>query len=253
MPEVITGDYTVTNTDEPTEDKLSVLLRGREKSGKTHYAVSFPKPIILYSDMNMATLRKHPNVQYISIPDYATYHWKILPDLLARQDPFPEFETIINDSLSDLFVMCKAYEAPRFKGFDFWGAVLDDFTGDLRKLLSLTRASEGKQTFNVVCTCRESDVMSGETLERIGLAVQGQSANQIANLFDSVFCTDSSQEITIGEPGQPATRKTTHFIYTSSPTEKRQCGDGVGGGRYKILPPKLYGTYPELAAAWGRE
>jgi hypothetical protein len=45
-----------------------------------------------------------------------------------------------------------------------------------------------------------------------------------------------------------------NYIWTVNPNSKIEfCKDGVGGGKYKVLPPKLEGTYTELMKAWGVE
>ncbi len=251
----IKGKFTIASTDEDTEDKLSILYRGQEKTGKTFNMATFPKPFFIYADKNISTIRKFPNLDYSPLENYGQWHDQLLPELLAGTETWLKaYDTLAIDSLSALFRMCKAWgEYKNYKGFDLWGYVLTTFVGDLELYLSLGKAAgrEGKPTYHTVASVHEQEIMDDAgALLRIGLAIQGQSAGQVAPLFDSVFCTESTTKKKM-TPGQPPETAAEYFIYTVSPDRFRKCGDGIGGGKYKTLPTKMQGTYPDLMKAWG--
>jgi hypothetical protein len=251
----IKGTYTIHSTEEKTEDKLSVLYRGPEKSGKTHAMASFPKPLVFFCDRNLSTLRKFRGVDYIILEDYGEYHRNWLPALrMGTRPELADYETIGVDSLTTLFRMCRSYaEDLGYKGFDLWGYILKTFIDDLDVLLSLSKATRGsKPTYHIVCTIHEEDVLNAENrLEKVALAVQGKSQGQIAPLFDSVFCTSAVTKKT----GSPPTLETEYVIHTKPPDRYHPCGDGIGGGggKYNELPSRMDGTYPSLIKAWGME
>jgi len=53
--------------------------------------------------------------------------------------------------------------------------------------------------------------------------------------------------------GGPVEKAVRYIIYTSPPDSYRACGDGVGGGKYNVLPHKMANDYASLCKAWGRE
>jgi len=249
---------TILNTDDATEDKLCVLYRGREKTGKTHALASYPSPFFLFCDKNLATLKKHEGHRYVHIQS-----WKEYCDALRtiQADEIPDdVLTLCVDSISTLFMFCKDhYEAQGFKGHDFWGQVLANFTGRLHDLIDLSKAAGGtnsSRTYHIAVSCHEKDIFQGgneSVLQRIGLKIQGQSEGEVAPHFDSVFCCDTERETVMPKGGGPVEKAVRYIIYTSPPDSYRACGDGVGGGKYNVLPHKMANDYASLCKAWGRE
>jgi hypothetical protein len=51
--------------------------------------------------------------------------------------------------------------------------------------------------------------------------------------------------------GKEVLEEPSYFVRTVPTSKYQNAGDGVGGGKYNVLPPKLEGTYPSLCKAWG--
>jgi hypothetical protein len=83
--------------------------------------------------------------------------------------------------------------------------------------------------------------------------IEGAFRRELLAMVDSVLWTNAQRrEVEVNAAG--ATKRETRVEYwvDTVPTDKfRRAGDGIGGGRYRTLPPRLEGTYQSLANAWG--
>lgn len=250
------------------EPKRTILLIGPPKTGKTHFLTTCPHPLIIQWDRNSATLDKF-DVPYI-IPGTEKYspikHYEleIIPAIqnrrLAEMTGLDNIETICEDSLTFKGRALKDELTQQGRvdmGFEGWGQYLNKFDFWTKVLTGVAHpqtGAEDRPCYNYVATVHESAAMDPEgRIARITPSLEGQFKDLCLQYFDSVFSTDSTVAKSIEGEGKDreVQRRVTYFFYTVPPDKFRRAGDGVGGGKYKVLPEKVPNTYPELAKAWG--
>jgi hypothetical protein len=250
------------------ESKLSVGIIGEPKSGKTHFAFTFPKPIVcFYTDLNTQTadgfvqdydegeivLIKPPSVQgKPRAEDWVYYAQSFVPMVQNR-----EFEaaTIVIDSYSFLAERLVAHIQGSGDNMTIpgWGRVLTTHIDRMTALLSATQPIPGKRNYNIVVNCHLKAVTDkNDVLEYYAPAIQGAFHKEFVKCFGTVLISRAVAKQDIVD-GKMQTIGQNHFCWTIPPMEgKYFCGDGVGGkaGR-KALPPKVENTYDALCKAWG--
>jgi hypothetical protein len=246
-----------------------VAILGDEKSGKTHFWCTFPKPIVcLYTDPNTQTadgfieegqdnditLVKLPSTQGKNpMADWQYFADRFVPAVKNRQF---DAKTIVIDSYSFL---AKALVTSK-SGLDGkvsipeWGQILMNHGDRLRSIISSTQPMEGKPSYHVVVTSHLVDVTDDkQALIKTRPAIQGAFKDEFGKCFGTVLIAKAKAEMEIKE-GKLTPGHATHYCYTVPPNQYLACGDGVGGkaGR-KELPPIVENTYQALCAAWGIE
>lgn len=258
-------------TSESTEDRyMSVLYQGGPKTGKTHNALTWPDPLVLYTESNMATLEKFPGVPYLVPADWAEGSGNIIPGLErlilelstlrnAHEIAGRTVRTIVFDSATAAFSeVVRIIQGPKDSlTQQDWGRVLTRCENLLRQLIDLTKPAFGKKDlprYNVVVTVHERDVTDDKgSLISIRPAVAGQVKDIMARWFDTVLlCRATTEAKTEKTPaGSRVWHERNFHVLTVPPNEYYQCGDGVGGGVFNVLPSRMDGTYESLAKAWG--
>jgi len=265
-----------TDVDVPA---VSVLYIGPAKSGKTTCALSWPSPLVLYFEPNMAGLIGTHDIPYLTVDDMkpdviSALQQVILPTILngkiAEIVGERPIRTIVFDSLTELLGthMSKSVRGAKetLKGFDDFGTFLYRSENFMHaQILPLVRAG-----FNVVCTCHITQ-MGGEPIMQkdardkwvqVGTepifrrpAIPGRFRDLVASRFDAVLLTGSelvAERNAAG--GVTGGRASSFFVETINPDRSYEgIGDGLGkqDGRFTRLPPRLDGRYPSLAKAWG--
>lgn len=252
--------FPVQSTNTAPEGKITCLVQGPPKTGKTHFAASFPRPLFIYFDPNLATIQKFPDIQFIRPKDYAELATKILP---AVQNRLLDCDTIVLDSASFLSDMLVKHEKGSRAKLDFggWGLVLDRMTHTVSVLMDAALPLPNKpdaRSYNIVVTVHErTDTDEDGRIQSVTPSIQGQFRNNVARFFNTVFISKyiTTIETPPAVPGTPPTAKRVNKcqLHTVPPDNWRACGDGVGGGKYKTLPPIIDNTYEALMAAWGRK
>lgn len=231
------------------ESKMTVLYVGLAKTGKTHNAISWPRAKIISFDPNLAVLDKF-NADYQRCQDWRKFKMDLLPKIVSREW---DCDTIVVDSISVANDACiQAAKTQGLKGFDLWGWVYESFMSAMNDLIEVANPHPlgDRRSYNVVCTCHEQMITDDKgNLLRITLKMGGQSKDSTAQLFNTVLNCQTELESKIS--GGEVKRMPSYFVWTVPPDSYRIAGDGVGGGKYKVLPSRLTGTYPSLAAAWG--
>lgn len=245
--------------------KLTVLYSGDSKSGKTHAALTWPDPGVLYYEVNMATLQKFPNIPFIMGQDIGTIEnleMVVLPSLeqgKADQLFGAPVQTIVLDSLTEMFSqLSKEIQGTREKlSIPDFGRFLSRGESIVKRLVSLSKPTASRPAYNFVATVHLRDVQDDEgNLVKVRPAIPGQMKDILGRFFDTVFVNKMLREERVEMKPDGTARKVLdeRRIVWSLPQDKyHACGDGIGGGILKVLPGVCAGTYPELIKAWGLE
>lgn len=91
--------------DEP--QGLKALIYGPTGSGKTWFASTFPRPLFLDMEKGMLSVRHRKPLRYPKDPDEKITNLNQVRAFfkLVRDDPRPNYETIVLDSLNELHVL----------------------------------------------------------------------------------------------------------------------------------------------------
>lgn len=267
-------DAIVVDSTNVGDSKITVLVLGEQKTGKTHFWCTFPKPIVcLYTETNQETadgfiedcapgditLLKLPSTVpgNSTVKDWPFYADKFVP---AVQNRMLEAATVVVDNYAGL---SQAICAQKSGGgttpiqIQQWGQILDAHIDRTNMLLSAARPLAGKPSYNIVVTCHLTDITNDKgALLRNAPAITGAFKDAIGGKFGSVFISKAkTRHDTVDMPGggkQMLPVKADHYLYTVPPNEYIACGDGVGGkGGRKELPGVIENTYQALCKAWG--
>lgn len=247
-------------------DRFTVLYQGPPKSGKTHCALSWPNPGVLYTETNLATARKLVDEGRILLPhrwnqDVNELELKIIPKLEARKadEVFGHpVDTIVLDSMTEALAMVQRdIQGSKEKmSINDFGRFLVRGETLVRRLIALAQPQGQHPGYHVVMTVHERDVTDDAGgLVRVTPAIMGQLKDLVARFFDTVLVCEAHVETKMENTptGSIRTRTIDYRVWSVPPDDYHTCGDGVGGGRLKRLPASLDGTYPTLAKAWGVE
>lgn len=249
--------------DEDEQLNFTVLYTGFPKTGKTHCLCTWPSPLVLFFDKNFATLKKH-GVSYVSVPDWEFYSAHILPLLKRRvwmkaidkgvfeEIPFP-YRTLVIDTVSSMgdYLLDYLTEKRKLDGWDLWAAVASNMARAISIPLQLAKHVNGKPSAHVIASCHLDDVFNEKrNLVKTKLDIPGRTASHLPKWFDTTILCKSEVKKTDTVPAKILGKD--YFVHTINTSRFIEfLGDGVGGGKYKELPPKTGGTYPELMKAWG--
>ncbi len=263
------------DTNKLEQPKGSVLYFGREGTGKTHNACSWPNPVVICFAHNPETLFKFPNIRVIYpartekvreptiTQKLDAWRFEILPMIRNRRMSDlceKTIETIIIDDITQLALNYKMKLMGAGKeaipktvnklDFEAWNLYLMWLQTDISVLTDATLPDLNgeRESYNIVCTVHERDTLDdNSSVIKITPAVDGQFKDILPSMFGTVFVTDVAKQKdkngkTIGQD---------YFVHTVAPDRYRRPRDGMGGGRFGQLPPKCPGTYLELAKLWG--
>lgn len=255
----------------------SVLYIGPPKSGKTTCALSWPDPFVFDFGSNLAGLHGQlvipPHILGKDLGDtsaaiLAKLEQLVLPAIangrIAEMTDRP-VRTIVFEDLTYLFSehLDKAVRGPKeaLSGFDDYGTFLHKAENLTLRMTDLTLAG-----FNVVATVHlgeegGKDIMQkvNDKWEKVGSTpikrrpiIPGKFRDILCGRFENALLTQRhiSKQIIKGA----AADVVEFYVYTINPdTTYEGIGEGFGrpGGRFKPLPPKTDGRYPQLAKAWG--
>ena len=192
-----------------SQTRVSALLCGRSKAGKTKFACSFPKPFVINTDKGLATVKKE-NVPFYQIErmtpenksdksvlkSWVDVH-KILHDLKYQEGPYWEPlaeagympETIVLDSVSSLSDLLEAEiiaDPPNEKDRND-ALQLQDYNIIQRRLFSILDLGR-ELPYNWICT-----VGIDMDKDDLGKMIENPSATgsklgpKIPHFFDEVY------------------------------------------------------------------
>lgn len=242
-----------------------VMYVGPAQSGKTHCIASWPDPLYLYPDTNLATIDKF-KVPYVAVPDWETFDKHLMP-ALRRRTWFEEnketnevvsvplaYRTVCIDTISALgdLLLEHITQKEGLKERNIWDAMAIRFMRTIRDLVSLTGPTDKHPGCHVVVGghLRDKQNDSGNVIGT-ALDIAGRSGTQTPKHFDTNLLCRAKLTPSPGQEPLTADQRE-YFIYTGNPSHLIDfLGDRVGGAGTPTLPPKMGGTYPELMAAWG--
>ncbi len=263
------------DTNKLEAPKGSVLYFGREGTGKTHNACSWPNPVVICLAHNPETLLKFKDVRVIfpgrteANPEptisQKLYAWRfnILPAIKNRKMTSlcgKLIETVVVDDITQLALSYKMKLMGAGKeaipktvtkmDFDSWNLYLMWLQSDISVLTGATTPDLNgeREAYNIVCTVHERDTLDDNSaVIKITPAVDGQFKDILPSMFGTVLVTDVAKlkdkdGKTVGQ---------SYFVWTIAPDRYRRPRDGMGGGKFGTLPPQCPGTFPELAKLWG--
>lgn len=214
------------------EQAFALLLIGEPKSGKTTFAMSFPKPWILDLDNNLAgALRYHGDKQegfFFEDLDGvdADKKWSVAVKAIEEACSSPEVETIIIDGLSVMAELLQKYILANTKKdssnskliiageecmqMNHWTPFKNLMSG-----IIMACKSSGKK---LVFLCHE-DTLTSATGSVIGYRpmIQGSLRNNIAGYFTDVWRTQSG--VKAGKP---------YYNVRFAPKNMMQIGNSLG-------------------------
>jgi hypothetical protein len=244
--------------------RFTVLYQSDSGMGKTHCALTWPNPGVLYYETNMATLEKFKDIPYIlgeDIGSIENLEMRILPMLETgrHQELFgkPVIDTIVLDSVTECIgdMVAEIQGTKERLSMPDFGRLLSRGEGLIKRFVDLAKPRAGRPRYNFVATVHLRDVTDEEgALIKVRPAIPGQLKDVLGRLFDTVLVNKIVREETITTlPNQPAKKVTTERrVVWSVPQDKyHSCKDGVGGGELKVLPSVCDGTWPSLRDAWG--
>lgn len=253
------GSVHVQSTNSPAPERLTVLVQGPPKTGKTHLWTTFPRPFAIYYDPNLATLSKFPGISYCTPTSYSELAMSVLPEIQHRK---LDADTIVLDSASFLADrLLNELQGGRPKlDHSGWGLLLSRLSSTMNILVDAARPLPGRpdaRSYHIVVTVHERAEQTEQGgLVKVTPAISGSFRDSIARYFNTVLLSAIETQL-VQQPqpggGTKAVREARYLVHTVPPDDFHHCGDGVGGGKYRVLPPKLENTYGALTAAWGYE
>ena len=207
----------------------SILLEGGPGTGKTHYTLHMPGPILcIYTDNNRATLealREHrDDIHEVEIQNWQEDFDPFLLNKLKNREL--DIETVIVDGMSSLFnvwVAEKKLRKPKFT-HDEWGDLLNLQTRVTHELTNLCRPRESKPSYNFVATCLLQDkINEKDGFIKYEPMILGGFRSAIESKFDYVLLSASETQYVsvLGESKKVRKRHT--FIRTVSPDNYHFC------------------------------
>ena len=210
------------DTNKLEQPKGSVLYFGREKSGKSFAAASWPNPVVVCFALNPETLFKFPDLKIIfpgrteanPSPTISqkldAWRFNILPAIKNRKMSElcdKPIETVVVDDLTQLalnykmkLMGCGKEAIPKTvtkMDFDAWNLYLMWLQSDITVLTDATKPDLNgeRESYNIICTVHERDTTddSGAVI-KISPAVDGQFKDILPSMFGTVFCTDVEKQ-----------------------------------------------------------
>ena len=248
----------------------AVMYAGFPKTGKSTYAASWPNPLFLQFDPNLATVEAygHDCIELGSMEGIVYFWEQLLPRIYYRE--LEGYDTIVLDSWSHLHPLTQsAVEKDAFKDARQWyGNILTLNRNMVDWLTSAAKPKFGDQDakrYNIVCTTHLEEKMkqvrtaSGveSVLDKVWPRMPGTFAKELCDSFNTVLvCDVEAERPAAGQPPSTDGPQLNYFCWSKNPNNYyRFAGDSLGGeGRkFQQLPPKVDGTYQGLMKAWKGE
>jgi hypothetical protein len=250
----------IIRTSEPQPAKrISGLYMGDAYTGKTYNICTWPNLAIACFDPHYDTAAKFPDVSVIELKTWGDFEDKVLPHVKNRNLSKwlgRKVNTFAVDTLSvgsqrlseDLQGTKERLSRPDF------GRLLSKLTSAVVDCTDATAITDNAESYHVMFTAHTQTITQGEgeAMRVIGIrpAIQGQFRDLLPRLTSFAFVCQRTLE-SVHQANKPATSVPAYRVLTAAPNDKYICGDRVGGGRFKTLPPVCAGTYEELMNLWG--
>jgi len=238
------------------EDGLSVMYKGHSGSGKTHNALSWPKPLLVVQfDKNRLTLRdaieegEKGDIEVVFPQNWHDYAEVLIPSITNR---LVEFNTIVIDTY-DMMATAMWREiqgsSKRLTNTEF-GVGLNRMMDTTNQLVEATRnRNDGKHYYNIIVNTHTKDVTDeGGSLLRVAPAIMGQFKDIIEDYFDYVFLCRAGTESKVQEVGgrQVSVPSKKFQCYTVPPDSYNTC---KGGKLPPVISPGTHDNITQLLSA----
>ena len=205
-----------------SHQKPVVLTKGPPGSGKTHFALTAPPPIVLANlDVNQQTVTtaidKGLDVKSVHLNTWSEWADQFVPAVSNRE---LECETVVVDTGSMLAkMMWREIQGHRDKlRIQDFGTGLDRMVNTFTQLCSAAAHYEGKRSYNIIVNYHIGDVTSDSgSLVRTTVQSMGAFKDIAESLFDYVFL--AANEIATKIEGGKATKSKRFFFHTIPPSQ----------------------------------
>jgi hypothetical protein len=182
---------------------INLLLYGNSGTGKTWYAGTAPKPLVLDFDGGIITLR-NKDIAYIPREEMST--WKKALKVIDEAMESKEFETIVIDSFTVLSMICMEHVL-KFNGVDT--ARIQDYGQQIRLLQGLIDTlTSNYPDKNLIVICHAEPVQDDFGKIDIRPLVVGKFSSRISLFFDEVYYA------TVEKKGMGSKAKETFILKT---------------------------------------
>lgn len=253
MPNVYLSDQAT------SVQRLSGLYLGHALTGKTEYLCSWPEPALVSFDPDVSTARKHKGVTIIEVSSWQDFEASVLPHIKARTLSTlcggRPIQTVAIDTISVAAMRLSQHiQGRRDKlAIQDYGLLLTKLMDMVLACVGTTQEELGKPAYHSLFAAHLTDVTDDSgTLRGVRPAIVGQFKDLLPRLLGFTFLCERVME-SVTEPGKPARMESRFQVRTVPPDRFHVCGDRIGGGRYKVLPPITSGYYTDLIRAWGME
>lgn len=250
----------ILSSDTIQQKRVALLFYGESDTGKTYSALTFPDPLIVYFDTNLATLRKFKDIPFVTPASWLEVERDILPALRNRKLSElvgRKVQTIIFDSLT-FFNSMRIAELTNKGKMELQNIHWSELYANLNALVwagsNATKPLSDKpdaETYHFICTVHKT-FRAGKKGEnpKVVPSIDGQMKDQLFSFFDAVLCFDSQSVARTlpsegNRPGKTVYEKQ-RFAWTIDPDMLTKAKNHVGPIDAKVIP-----TYANLAAAWG--
>ena len=250
----------ILSTSTIQQNRVALLFWGESDTGKTFDALTFPNPFVVYFDTNMSTLRKFPDVPFMTPTTWLEVERDIIPAIRNRrlsEIVGRKVETVIFDSLTFCNSQRMAELSSRGK-MEMSNVQWSELYAGLNSLCwagaNATKPLSDKpdaETYHFICTVHKTTRMGkkGEII-KVAPTVDGQMRDQLHSFFDAVLVFDSqSVARSLPQEGNRPPRtvyEKERFAWTVDPDQYTKSKNHIGP-----VPAKLIPTYQNLAAVWG--
>jgi len=246
----------ISQSGEKVEHRFSGLYQGGAFTGKTHAMCSWPKVALITFDPDDQTAEKMEDVTIVRVDSWGEFASDILPHVMNRSmDELCKkpIETIAIDTIS--IASSKLREEMRGRGGEMrvqdWGTFKDKLTEAAYLLTESTKPTDTHAGYHILFATHLKEVTGDDGIVLAWRpAIDGQFRELLPRLVSFCFLCEATTE-TIREAGQPGEQRAVYKVRTVPPNKLYICGDRVGGGTRKVLPPTTSGLYHDLMAAWG--
>lgn len=255
-----TPKFQVLNTSTIEQKRISILEFGESDSGKTWCALTFPDPLVVYFDSNLSTLRKFPNVPFLTPTSWLEIERDVLPAIRGRklsELAGRKVQTVIFDSLTFFNSMRMAELTNKGKmemANTQWSDLYANLNAVVRAGADATRPLSGRpdaETYHFICTVHKTIKLDKKgTVLKVSPTVDGQMRDQLYSFFDAVLVFDSqtvpkSIPQDSGRPPKTVYEKE-RFAWTVDPDLYTKAKNHIGP-----IPAKIIPTYENLSKFWG--
>jgi len=224
---------------EKGEVYLTEMVVGRIGTGKTHYAMKHPSPMIICTDSNVIAL-KGAQVDYIEVKSLDDIS-AVVADAINQRGPFAngKIKTVVLDGLSECTDLAKQKVAKDGKmSLQTWGYASDAIRMMMKEIISL------RTMYHIVVTAKATlDKREDEGGGYYGVPdTIGKFQHLVGGMFNIVFyATQKTEFDATTKKFKPKYELHTTEFEMFSAVDRTGKLDVVEPNDYDVISKKLYG------------